>query len=72
MKYLKSTPYKMVFVFLFVCNLPLMAARPSAFNSYLPIIYGVVAGTLLLIVEFRKVFEKLKYFTHKLIGIVKK
>jgi hypothetical protein len=26
----------------------------------------------LLIVEYRKVFEKLKYFTHKLIDIVKK
>lgn len=71
MKRLNSTPFKMVFVLLFVCHLPVMAARPSAFNSDLPVIYAVVAGTLLLIVEYRKVLEKLKYFTHKLIHKVK-
>lgn len=71
MKRLNSTPFKMVFVLQFVCHLPAMAARPSAFNSDLPVIYAVVAGTLLLIVEYRKVIEKLKYFTHKLMGKVK-
>lgn len=72
MKFLNGTPYKIVFIFLFVCNLPAMASRSGAHHPDLLIIYLSTAGILLLIVEYKKIVEKVKYFIHKLIGIVKK
>ncbi len=49
-----------------------MAARPSAFNSDLPVLYAAVAGLLFLIVEFRKLVNMLKNVTHKIINSAKK
>jgi len=48
-----------------------MAARPSAFNSDLPILYAAVAGLLFLIVEFRKLVNMLKNVTNKIINSAK-
>ena len=43
MNLFKSTPYKILLFLLFANTLPLIAARPSAFNSEIPILYGVFA-----------------------------
>ena len=67
----KSTPYKLLLLLLLTCNISLMAARPSAFNSDLPILYAVVAGLLFLIVEFRKLVNMLKNVTYKIINSAK-
>ncbi len=72
MKPFKSTPYKIVLLLLFANNFPLFAARPSAFNSDLPILYAAIAGLLFLIVEFRKVLNVLKSFTYRIVNLGKK
>jgi hypothetical protein len=72
MKSPKSLSYKLLLLLLLTCNIPLMAARPSAFNSDLPVLYAAVAGLLFLIVEFRKLVNMLKNVTHKIINSAKK
>ncbi|MFY7731964.1 MAG: hypothetical protein ACOVSR_00680 [Bacteroidia bacterium] len=68
MNLFKSTPYKILLFLLFANTLPLIAARPSAFNSDLPILYRVVAGLLFLIVEFKKAFKIFKSLSLRIIN----